>query len=62
MNKRIRVTKSHKPYERLRRFYENKNGLCYKFKQFKFETPDDVLDELSNYVIDGLDFTGTKYE
>ena len=26
------------------------------------ETPDDVLDELSNYVIDELDFTGTKYE
>ena len=26
------------------------------------ETPNDVLDELSNYVIDGLDFTGTKYE
>ena len=26
------------------------------------ETPDDVLDELSNYLIDGLDWKGTKFE
>ena len=30
--------------------------------RFINETPDDVLDELSNYLIDGLDWKGTKFE
>lgn len=40
----------------------NRDRSTVNMRRFINETPDDVLDELSNYVIDGLDFTGTKYE
>lgn len=40
----------------------NRDRSTVNMRRFINETPDDVLKELANYAIDGLDFAGTKYE
>lgn len=40
----------------------NKNRTTVNMNRFINETSDDILDELSKYMIDGLDWKGTKFE
>lgn len=41
---------------------DNEKRITVNMRRFIRETPDDMLEEISHYLIDAFDWSGTKYE